>query len=73
MDTGRITKMMERIDRIKDLDPFNRKILNDCYDVLLDSATEIAKLRVENERKQSVINYIETSLEAVAHENDTRI
>lgn len=73
MDTKRLTKMMERIDRIKDVDPFNRRVLNDCYDVLLDSATEIARLRVENERKQSVIDYINTSLEQIAHENDTRI
>lgn len=50
MDSQRLIKMIQRIDICKDFDPNTRKMLNDCYDVLLDSAAEIGKLRMENDR-----------------------
>jgi hypothetical protein len=40
-----ITKMLMRLHMIKDMDPFNKKLLNDCYNLLKKLEEERESLR----------------------------
>jgi len=43
--TEDITKMLIRLHMIKDMDPFNKKLLNDCYNLLKKLEEERESLR----------------------------
>lgn len=43
--TDDITKMLLRLHMIKDMDPFNKKLLNDCYNLLQKLEEERESLR----------------------------
>ena len=45
--------MLERLDLIKDLDPFNKTLLNDCRNVIVDLNNEIRKLQEQNKREKT--------------------
>ena len=36
--------LVKRLDLIKDSDPFNKRILNDCYDIIQELETKIELL-----------------------------
>jgi len=58
------TNLLKRLDLIKDSDPFNRRILNDCF-------TEIQLLRVEIDRLKQMntqLNIMVTQLESGEYE-----
>lgn len=56
--------LLKRLDLIKDSDPFNKRILNDCF-------TEIQVLRTEIERLKQLntqLNNMVTQLESGSYE-----
>ena len=46
-----INTLVKRLESIKDSDPFNKRLMNDCYDTILEM--------------QSRLNELETTLENV--------
>jgi len=57
-------QLLKRLDLIKDSDPFNRRILNDCF-------TEIQLLRAEIDRIKQMntqLNIMVTQLESGEYE-----
>ena len=50
-----ISNLLKRLDLIKDSDPFNRKILNDCFDLLQKTSEEIERLQYHNNNLMNVI------------------
>ena len=57
-------QLLKRLDLIKDSDPFNKRILNDCF-------TEIQLLRVEIDRLKQMntqLNIMVTQLESGEYE-----
>lgn len=57
-------ELLKRLDLIKDSDPFNQRILNDCF-------TEIQLLRAEIERLKTMnsqLNNMVTKLESGEYE-----
>lgn len=62
--TDTASNLLKRLDLIKDSDPFNKRILNDCF-------TEIQVLRAEIERlhqMNSQLNNMVTKLESGDYE-----
>jgi len=58
------TNLLKRLDLIKDSDPFNKRILNDCF-------TEIQVLRAEIDRLKQMntqLNIMVTQLESGEYE-----
>jgi hypothetical protein len=58
-----ISNLLKRLDLIKDSDPFNRKILNDCFDLLQKTSEEIERLQYHNNNLMNVIYQNQTELE----------
>ena len=56
-------RLLSRLDLIKDLDPFNKKILNDCRDELQHLKEEVERLAGHNERLLQVIYQNQSELE----------
>jgi len=57
-------ELLKRLDLVKDCDPFNKRLLNDCF-------TEIQLLRVEIERLKTMnsqLNNMVTKLESGEYE-----
>lgn len=73
MQIKKLTNLLKRLDLCKDADPYNRMLLNDCFDVLMDCAVEIAKVRVENNILNEVIKSVDRALENSANEDDNRV
>jgi len=47
--------LIKRLELIKDSDPFNKKILNDCFDHFKVLQTEIERLQYHNNNLMNVI------------------
>jgi len=58
-----ISNLIKRLDIIKDSDPFNRRLLNDCFTVLQKSYSEIERLQYHNNNLMNVIYQNQTELE----------
>jgi len=60
---SKVDKLLSRLDLVKDLDPFNKKILNDCRDELQHLKDEVERLAGHNERLLQVIYQNQSELE----------
>jgi len=47
--------LISRLELVKDIDPFNKKLLNDCHDTLKTLLTEIERLQYHNNNLMNVI------------------
>ena len=56
--------LIKRLDLIKDSDPFNRRILNDCFDHFQTLQTEIDRLQYHNNSLMNVIYQNQSELES---------
>jgi len=52
---AKLLNITKRLELIKDSDPFNRKILNDCFDLFKELDTELERLRYHNNNLMNVI------------------
>jgi len=58
-----ISNLIKRLDIIKDSDPFNRRLLNDCFMALQKAYSEIERLQYHNNNLMNVIYQNQTELE----------
>jgi len=61
----RVSKLLSRLDRVKDFDPYNKKLMNDCRDVVQDLHDEVERLAWHNERLLQVIYQNQSELENI--------
>ena len=57
------TNLLQRLSLIKDSDPFNKRILNDCYDHFKALQDEVDRLMYHNNNLMNVIYQNQTELE----------
>lgn len=55
--------LLKRLDLIKDSDPFNKRILNDCFTTIQELTTEIERLQYHNNNLMNVIYQNQGELE----------
>jgi len=60
MDTKEILK---RLELVKDIDPFNSKLLNDAYTTIKTLQTEVERLQYHNNNLMNVIYQNQGELE----------
>ena len=46
----RAIKLLNRLDLVKNLDPYNKKLLNDCFNLIMDMHDEIIRLETKNKK-----------------------
>ena len=56
-------KILSRLDLTKDIDPFNKKLLNDCRDMIEQLQTEVERLQYHNNNLMNVIYQNQSELE----------
>jgi hypothetical protein len=52
--------LLKRLDMIKDSDPFNRRILNDCFTEIQVLRTEIDRLLQLNKQLNNMVTQLES-------------
>ena len=57
------TNILQRLKLIKDSDPFNKRILNDCFDHFQVLQNEIERLQYHNNNLMNVIYQNQSELE----------
>jgi hypothetical protein len=57
------TNLIKRLELIKDSDPFNKQILNDCYDHFNTLQSEVDRLIYHNNNLMNVIYQNQGELE----------
>ena len=60
MDT---TQVLKRLELVKDIDPFNKKLLNDAYDTIKTLQSEVDRLIYHNNNLMNVIYQNQGELE----------
>ena len=60
MDT---TQVLKRLELVKDIDPFNKKLLNDSYDFIKGLQEEVKRLQYHNNNLMNVIYQNQGELE----------
>jgi len=55
--------LLKRLDIIKDSDPFNRRLLNDCFDSTVKLLQEVQRLQYHNNNLMNVIYQNQSELE----------
>ena len=55
--------LLKRLDLIKDSDPFNKRLLNDCFDTTAKLIQEIERLQYHNNNLMNVIYQNQSELE----------
>ena len=55
--------LLKRLDIVKDIDPFNKKLLNDCFTTIQKLNTEIERLQYHNNNLMNVIYQNQGELE----------
>ena len=58
------TNILQRLKLIKDSDPFNKRILNDCFDHFQVLQNEIERLQYHNNNLMNVIYQNQSELES---------
>ena len=48
--------LIERLEMIKDIDPYNRQLLNDCYERIMQLEDQIARLKNALETEYDLAN-----------------
>lgn len=61
----RAVKILGRLDLVKNVDPYNQKLLNDCFDVIMDLHHEVVRLETHNARLLQVIYQNQSELESM--------
>jgi len=61
--------LLKRLDLVKDSDPFNRRLLNDCFDTTVKLLQEVERLQYHNNNLMNVIYQNQESLENVQYES----
>ena len=62
------TNLLQRLSLIKDSDPFNKRILNDCFDHFQTLQDEVDRLIYHNNNLMNVIYQNQTELENLNYE-----
>ena len=62
-------KILNRLDLVKNLDPYNQKLLHDCFDVIMDLHDEVVRLETHNNRLLHVIYQNQSELESLGYES----
>ena len=65
MDT---TQILNRLELVKDVDPFNKKLLNDAYDTIKTLQSEVDRLIYHNNNLMNVIYQNQAELENISYE-----
>ena len=60
--------LLKRLDLIKDSDPFNKRIFNDCFTLVQKMLEEIERLQYHNNNLMNVIYQNQESLENSSYE-----
>jgi|DEB0MinimDraft_10_1074344.scaffolds.fasta_scaffold00345_28 methyl-accepting chemotaxis protein len=60
--------LIKRLELIKDSDPFNKRILNDCYDHIKQLQDEVDRLIYHNNNLMNVIYQNQAELENISYE-----
>ena len=55
--------LLKRLDLVKDSDPFNKRLLNDCFDTTIQLLQEIERLQYHNNNLMNVIYQNQHELE----------
>ena len=55
--------LLKRLDLVKDSDPFNKRLLNDCFDITVKLLQEVERLQYHNNNLMNVIYQNQTELE----------
>ena len=55
--------LLKRLDLIKDSDPFNKRLLNDCFDTTAKLIQEVERLQYHNNNLMNVIYQNQSELE----------
>ena len=55
--------LLKRLDLVKDSDPFNKRLLNDCFDITVQLVQEIERLQYHNNNLMNVIYQNQSELE----------
>jgi hypothetical protein len=66
--SGKSKTLLKRLELIKDTDPFNKTILNDCFEVIQEMYAEIDRLALHNQRLLQVTYQNQSDLESLGHE-----
>ena len=48
--------ILERLELVKDIDPFNKQLLNDCYERIMQLEDQIARLKNALETEYDLAN-----------------
>ena len=56
--------ILKRLQLIKDSDPFNKRILNDCFDTIIALQSEVERLQYHNNNLMNVIYQNQSELES---------
>jgi len=59
----KVKNLLERLDLIKDSDPFNRRLLTDCFTTLQELNIEVERLQYHNNNLMNVIYQNQGELE----------
>ena len=65
----KVQNILKRLELIKDSDPFNKKILNDCFDLFKELQAEVQRLQYHNNNLMNVIYQNQESLEIQINES----
>ena len=57
--------LLKRLDVVKDIDPFNKKLLNDCFDTTVKLIQEVERLQYHNNNLMNVIYQNQNELENI--------
>lgn len=58
--TDKASNLLKRLDLIKDSDPFNKRLLNDCFTEIQVLRTEIDRLKQLNTQLNNMVTQLES-------------
>ena len=56
-------RLISRLELVKDVDPFNKNLLNDCHDIVKQLQSEVERLQYHNNNLMNVIYQNQHELE----------
>ena len=58
--TDKAINILKRLDVVKDIDPFNKRLLNDCFTEIQVLRTEIERLKQLNTQLNNIVTQLES-------------